>query len=92
MWRWTTQTRRWTSLCGFSPDPDSRYCTGDVKSGLTETLSTRNVLLVSRTNGSREGFLMCECGGSGTVEVFIFGLGLTDRECPDDDCLYWSGE
>lgn len=36
---------------------------------------------------------MCECGGdTGTVEVFTFGIGLRETACPDDDCLYWSGE
>lgn len=35
---------------------------------------------------------MCECGGSGNVERFVVGLGLTEIQCPDDDCAYWSGE
>lgn len=35
---------------------------------------------------------MCECGGSGTVERHVFGIGLVERECPDDNCLYWNGE
>lgn len=35
---------------------------------------------------------MCECGGSGTIEVYTFGPGMRDVECPDDYCTYWIGE
>lgn len=32
---------------------------------------------------------MCECGGTGMIEVYTFGVGLRETECPDDDCIYW---
>jgi hypothetical protein len=35
---------------------------------------------------------MCECGGTGTIEVYTFSIGLRETACPDDDCAYWSGE
>lgn len=35
---------------------------------------------------------MCECGGEGTVERFVTGLGITEVQCPDDECIYWNGD
>lgn len=32
---------------------------------------------------------MCECEGTGTVEIYTFGVGLREVECPDDHCEYW---
>lgn len=32
---------------------------------------------------------MCECEGTGTVEIYTVGLGLREIECRNDHCTYW---